>query len=199
MKTIIKEINLFKFDELTEDQKLYAIEGNRDINIHFDWYEFLTYDFQEKNNNLFDIKQVYFSGFWSQGDGAMFEYNGINEDLKNESIENLNLPKWKKNILKKVCYISGNGKQSGHYYHENSCNHNIYVEDENNGYYDNISELIEMYADEIENYIIDTYKLLCRQLYRDLEKKYNYLVSDESITETLILNDYYFTEEGEIY
>jgi hypothetical protein len=36
-----------------------------------------VYDtFKEKYSSLFEITNIYFSGFCSQGDGAMFEYGG---------------------------------------------------------------------------------------------------------------------------
>jgi len=199
MRTITQTINLFKFEELTEELQQKVIEKNRDINTDFDWHESIFEYFKEDNEKYFDIKNIYFTGFWSQGDGAMFEYSGINENLLNEAIESLNLPKWKKQILSTQICISGKGVQRGHYYHENSCDHTIYIEDNNNGYYQNIYDLIDLYSSDIEDFIITKYKDICQDLYKNLENEHDYLQSDEVIKETLICNDYDFTEEGDIY
>lgn len=199
MKTITQTINLFKFEELIEEVQQKVIEKNRYINTDFDWHESIFESFKEDNEKYFDIKNIYFTGFWSQGDGAMFEYSGINENLLNEAIESLNLPKWKKQILSTQICINGKGVQRGHYYHENSCDHTIYIEDNNNGYYQNIYDLIDLYSSDIEDFIITKYKDICQDLYKNLENENDYLQSDEVIKETLICNDYDFTEEGDIY
>lgn len=39
---------------------------------------------------------------------------------------------------------------------------------------------------------------LCKEIYRDLESAYGFLVSDENVREALSENDYNFTEDGEI-
>lgn len=199
MKTITQTINLFKFEELIEEVQQKVIEKNRYINTDFDWHESIFESFKEDNEKYFDIKNIYFTGFYSQGDGAMFEYSCINENLLNEAIESLNLQKWKKQILSTQICISGKGVQRGHYYHENSCDHTIYIEDNNNGYYQNIYDLIDLYSSDIEDFIITKYKDICHDLYKNLENEHDYLQSDEVIKETLICNDYDFTEEGDIY
>ena len=71
-ETIIK--TYLKFSELTQVQKDKVIEELRNINVdHDSWHEFTTDEFTEKLKSLgyTDIK-TYFTGFWSQGDGACF-------------------------------------------------------------------------------------------------------------------------------
>jgi hypothetical protein len=196
MRTI--RIKLYKFNELSETAKQNAIEKFHDINTNYEWYDYIVDEFKS-NKDFFDITNVYFSGFSSQGDGAMFEYEGINKDFVNTIIDSLSLPNWKKNILKHCAYVSGNGKQSGHYYHENSCNHNIYVESDNGAQnYTNIESLIDSIAPEIEDAIIEKYKELAKDLYRNLEKEYDYLTSEEAIKETIEANEYEFTVDGKL-
>lgn len=188
---------VYQFNELSNEAKQVAIEWANSVNLNTDDFdEFIKEEFTE-NEDFFTIDKVYYSGFWSQGDGAMFEYSGINKDFINTIIDGLKIPNWKKNVLKHCIYVSGNGRQSGHYYHENSCSHNIYIESDNGAQnYTNIENLIELYSSEIEEAIIDKYKDLARELYKTLETEYEYQTSEESISETIIANEYEFTKDG---
>ncbi len=188
---------VYQFNELSNEAKQVAIEWANSVNLNTDDFdEFIKEEFTE-NEDFFTIDKVYYSGFWSQGDGAMFEYSGINKDFVNTIIDGLKIPNWKKNVLKHCIYVSGNGRQSGHYYHENSCSHNIYIESDNGAQnYTNIENLIELYSSEIEEAIIDKYKDLARELYKTLETEYEYQTSEESISETIIANEYEFTKDG---
>jgi hypothetical protein len=40
---------------------------------------------------------------------------------------------------------------------------------------------------------------LSQEIYKSLESEYDYLTSDEIIAESLIINEYEFTEDGKIY
>ena len=67
-------INLFEFDELSEDAKKEAIELNRDINVDGEyWHEPIIEGATEmlQKYGFRDIV-INFSGFYSQGDGGCF-------------------------------------------------------------------------------------------------------------------------------
>lgn len=67
-------VTYLKFNELNDDQKKKVLDNLRNINVdHDEWNDFLIEDFKTKLESLgfIDIK-VYWSGFWSQGDGASF-------------------------------------------------------------------------------------------------------------------------------
>lgn len=196
MRTI--RIKLYKFNELSESAKQKAIESLYNINTDYEWYEYTVDEFKS-NKEFFDITNVYFNGFYSQGDGAMFEYEGINKDFVKTIIDSLPISNWKKDVLKNCTYISGNGKQSGLYYHENSCSHNINIESDNGAqYYRNIELLIDSVSSTIEDAIIEKYKELAKELYRTLEKEYDYLTSEKAIIETIEANEYEFTQDGKL-
>lgn len=199
-----QEITIFSFEELTPKAQQRAIEKNRDINVNFEnWSELII---EEGTKTAlaagFTIKQIYFSGFWSQGDGAMFEYIGLEgETLKNEFIEGLNLSDMRKNWLKDSVYASAGGRHSGRYYHENSCNHSIYweIDSADLQYLGPFYDLLKSYAEQFEEFIIEKYKNLCRDIYKNLSNYYDELISDECIKDTLIANDYEYTQEGDLY
>lgn len=195
------ETKVYTFEELSEEAKEKAIEKNRYVNVEYwEWYDNVYDTFKEKYSGLFEITKIYFSGFHSQGDGAMFEYDGITEKLIDEFIEQLQLTPLRKKLVKELVCFSGHGKQSGHYYHERSCNHNLYVE--LNGYlsyrYSNIHKfLIELQLD-YESFIEERYIDLAGELYQSLYDEYEWHTSDEAIEEFLIEFEYEFTEDGEL-
>ena len=195
-------INTYSFNELSEQTKQKVIEKMHDINTSHEWhepiYEGIFEDVKEKG---FNIEDIYFSGFWSQGDGAMFEYSGIDNKLKEQFINGLKLSNMRKEWLKNNIYTSANGKHSGHYYHENCCNHVINWEIDNGDipHYSNFRNWLESFNEDFEKFVIDIYKDICRDIYKRLEKEYDYLTSKEAIIETIEANEYEFTENGNLY
>jgi len=195
------ETKAYTFDELSEQAKEKAIEKQKqsDGYLDYEWYDCVKYEFEEKaKESGFNYTKSYFSGFWSQGDGAMFEYDHLDDKLRLEFINQLNLSPMRKDWLINNTCISGKGRQSGHYYHENSCSHSIYWEVDNGDlHWDRtFYKWLESFFEEFEDFIIDKYKDLCCEYYKSLEKEYDWLMSDEQIAEHLIANEYEFNEEG---
>jgi len=194
MRTVRTKV--YKFSELTNKAQEKAIEQMRDINTNHAWYQLIIDNFKSTCTS-FAVEDVFFSGFYSQGDGAMFEYSGVNKEFINSIIDELKIPTWKKAILKKCASVHATGKHAGHYYHKNTCAHSIYIEcAEGANRYPNIDNLTNLYADEIESEITCMYAQLCTELYNTLEKEYDYLISDAAIKETIISNEYEFTGDG---
>jgi hypothetical protein len=136
----------------------------------------------------------------------MFEYDGISNDLLNKFLDTMLIgteplsPMRKQWILNNVS-VSSKGRHSGYYNHERCCRHSIYWEVDNGDLHwsTNFYQWLESFGDDFEEFIIDKYKDICRDLYRTLEKEYDYFTEDEQIVETLRHNDYDFTEKGDIY
>ena len=195
------ETKAYKFDELSSEAQDKAVNNLRESEgyLDYEWWDFIYENHKEKiEAEGFYITNMYFRGFHSQGDGAMFEYDGLDDKLLHEAVDSLSLPNWKKSILKNAC-INGKGKQSGHHYHENSCSHSIDIEfDSNMQGYDNIEMLFDMYYADIEDFIESKYRILCNDLYTELYNCYEDLLDDEVLTEHLLSNEYEFTEEGEL-
>lgn len=196
MKTI--SLNLYTFQELSPEAQSVAIEKHQHINTNFEWWDSVNDQFKEDAEKYFDIDNIYFSGFWSQGDGAMFEYSSINAAFIDEIINGLNLPLWKKKILA-AAYITGTGKHSGNYYHSGNCSHNIDYDYYQFNQHTNLHDFVNDQFNDIEELIRDKYKNLCSELYNNLEREHEHLTSPDAIKETLICNEYEFTEDGEIY
>lgn len=192
MRTI--ETQVYKFDELTEEAQEKAIEKLWDINIDYGWDECTLDEFKE----ALDLIGVYnadisYSGFSSQGDGLSFSGNykyikGGKEKMKTEfpwiyeKIESDLIALQK--LQKKYFYrINGNIVRTSHYYyHENTVKFS-------QGFY---------FDYDIEDELTEIFRSIMQSFYSLLEKNYDYLTSKEAIMETIKVNGYEFTEEGEM-
>lgn len=173
MKT--KTIELFTFDELSENAKQKAIESLWDINVNYDWYECLISEFEDQLMNAgFSNIKINFSGFYSQGDGLSFTGDFNNNDIKlTDEIYYQSIKDFLVYVKHKHCYFSID-RISSHYYHENT------VTSDN-------------------EYCLEYCRSIMQEFYRALEKEYEYLTSEAQIIEIIECNDYYFTENGELY
>jgi hypothetical protein len=203
---------VYTINELSEEARDKAINHFRDYNTIDDfWFEDMTevrspyaqpyYQgfFQEQaEGSGFDMRAFYFSGFWSQGDGACFEAFVDYEDyiLKNKLGNRYRM------LLSHVRRDGGGLliKTRGHYSHANT----MYVEEADRYYnaaddtqraYD-ASEKADAQAQELIDEILEHAQDLADDFYRQLEREYEYLSSDEQIIESLDANEMLFNEDG---
>lgn len=200
MRTIIKKTKVFKFCELSQDAKETVIETFSDINTDYQWWDFLFEDFKTVGEILgIEINEIYFSGFWSQGDGACFEGN---YSYKKDCIKKIkeyaptdtelhSIATALFQIQRPYFYrLTANIKHSGHYYHEYCTAIDVYQQD--NTDYGNVS------SNDVEA-IEDLLRDFMRWMYQQLEKEYNWLTTKEQIISTIESNNYEFTEDGQQY
>jgi hypothetical protein len=181
------------------------IERNRNINVDFDdWYDCVYSDFKERMRAIgIEADRIYFSGFWSQGDGAMFEgsvsdwglylqHLGHNDPILVDTAKENWTYRW---------------SHSGHYYHEHSVSYDdgIYMPENpyTMGYYggrdipdeeefrgavwDATMERFDLLA--LSEQIQEDLRDHMRDLYRELEAEYDHLTSDEAVIEAMEAND----------
>jgi len=192
----IVETKVYTFEELAENSQQIAIDNHRDINTRDGWWEPIFEGITEEAEQAgFHVGNIYFSGFWSQGDGAMFEYTTLGDTLLNKFVDQLDLSPMRKSWLKTQTFAQSRGTHSGHYYHENCCSHVIDFEP-NFSTYGNFWEWIGSFADQYEEFVISEYKTLCRELYSRLSKYNDELTSDEEVAETIIMNEWEFDVDG---
>jgi len=69
-------ISVYSFDELSDTAKQKALDNHRYMEVeHYDWWDHLYNSFIERvalKGYTVSYKNIHFSGFWSQGDGACF-------------------------------------------------------------------------------------------------------------------------------
>lgn len=187
MRTIRTKV--YKFEELSSEAKQVAIEDNRNINIDFDWYEPMFESFIEKLNEVgfYDV-EIFFNGFYSQGDGASFDgkINALqfaettNEKRVAKLIDEGNLEGF---TIEKTTY-------SNHYSHEKTRYVDVCREDRKN-----IDNVLVSLCEKIESKRLE----LSKEIYNDLYKLYEELQSDEFISDILIANEYEFLSNGKQY
>jgi len=185
----MKEItlNIFEFQELPLEIQNKAIDAYREILIEDKWwYDIVIHSFKERLTKLgyWDI-DCFFSGFYSQGDGASFVakygYEKISEP--DEFGERLNKLQEKYNHDLRGRII----KTSSNYDHENTMTVN-YLE----------SDYLDVEEEDI-NEVKTISRELARILYVDLEKEYDYLTSNNTIVQYFVENETYFYKNGKIY
>ena len=173
MRTIRTKV--YKFSELSKSAKQTAIDNLRDINVDYEWHDMTT---DEQTRELiekgFEDAKIMFTGFSCQGDGACFSCKNIDFNLfLNGKYKDLD--------------ISANITHNWRHYFATSTTVNLDTQD--NGITD------EEYR-EIENDIKDERERLGNEIYRTLEKEYDYLTSEPAIIETIETTEYEFTKDG---
>lgn len=199
MRTYTTTHTVYTFDELSESAKQKAIEKLWNINVDYEWWDYLLDNWKEKLEKLgFLNAKIYFSGFSSQGDGACFD-----ADIDLQTISNnmfycstdyktaclwraINIAVYTDRIDSPKIYTVDH-----HYNHENT----RAIDTGYCGLQDTImtDKLMQMIED-LNEYRRD----ICQEIYSDLQEEYDYLTSEESIIETIRANEYEFDENGDL-
>jgi len=203
----------YTFDELSPEAKQNAIDSNRDYNIEsYDWWDPIIEGFTEEMEEIgmTDI-DCQFSGFNSQGDGASFtgKVNDNKTFLKAIGITPASVglgDKASKKFDTTLDSIAENIyitilRNDRNYYHHNTISANVEVDGDEEIELDlGLGMIIEIdvndVCDRIEPTITDWARDKSKDLYRDLEKYYDELSSDETIASDLEAGGHTFDEEG---
>ena len=208
MKTI--QLDLFSFNELSDEAKAKAINSERNSdNLEYHYSGEVEY-YQDVLKNIgFTNVEISFSGFYSQGDGASFtaDYDSslINlDELKNHNTELYSLMARNDSVfgasgLTSDNKITANVKRISHHY----SHHNTVAIDDIaiNGECEWSTDDSRSYKafEDIENYLTSLKDDICYIIYNSLEREYDYQTSDEYIAELLTINDYNFLVDGTFY
>ena len=207
----IIEMTVYQLDELADTAKEKVRAWYSEGGFDHDWYEFVYADFER----LCEIVGVclktrplrlygggtqqepclYFTGFWSQGDGACFEgvyayRKRAAREMKEYAPQDAELHRIACSLQAIQCrnfyQLRAEANHRGHYYHENCMAIEVERDSPTN-------QTMTAHADEI---VIDALRDLARWLYRQLEREYEYQTSDAAVDEALIANGYTFTAAG---
>lgn len=193
----IIETKAYQLHELSSEAQEKAIDNfrNHEGYLDYGWWDFV-YEDVKTIAALFglEIDEIYFSGFYSQGDGACFEgyysykKGGLKavEEYAPTDMELYGIVKGLQDIQRRYFYgLTANTKHRGHYYHSSCMNISVY---QNAGMdYANI---------DVEREITDLLRQFADWIYSKLKDEYKYLMSDEGVRATIELNEYEFDEEG---
>lgn len=201
---------VFKFEELSDAAKEKARSWYRDSDTDPDndfviddfverakecGWDVSTHDVRLMNGKTYPKPSVWYSGFWSQGDGACFEgrwhASDVNPAKMRMNIGNdeelLRIVDGLAAIAKDYPEMSASVKHQGHYYHRFETEF-VITEPEDD------DDCVRPH--ETEKDFIDLTRDLMLWLYKRMEEVYDYSQSDECVDENITANEYEFTEAG---
>jgi hypothetical protein len=174
MRTI--QTNLYKFNELSEEAKQKAIERLYDINIDYDWWNYLFDDAKEigLKINSFDIDMQTIKGSFllNPYEIAQKIINNHGEYSDTYLLSQRYIKDWNDIVTQ----------------HSDGTNTNEVCEDKQDEF--------DILADELDNTFLDDL-LECYLVL--LKNHYDYITSEEGIIETIECNEYEFTIDGKLY
>ena len=202
---------VYRLNELPDGAKDRARAWYREGGFDHDWYDAVYEDFQHiaeilgirlktRTTRLVGGRTrqdpcIWFSGFWSQGDGAAWE--GVYSYWKSAAAELRAYAPKDKTLHRIAGTLQAAQRQNfyqlraevthrGNYYHAFAMAVSVSRDS---------AAAVEIIGDAA-SIVTDALRDLANWLYRQLEQEYDYLTSDEAVDETLIANGYTFTEEG---
>ena len=209
MKT--RTINIYRFDELSDEAKQTAIDSNCSWNVQdFEWWD-SSYESFAEAAELFglDIRQtrkslsrgcfrydptIYFSGFASQGDGACFEgvyaykkgaLNATKQAFPADS-ELLRIVRDIQALQQRNFYqLTAAAKHRGCYNHSGCMDITVSRADG------------KSFSDDDEESLKQLMRDFADWIYSGLEEEHDYLTSDEAVAESLRANEVEFTVDGQ--
>lgn len=201
-ETVLKKY--YTFDELSDDAKEKALDSLRHINVdEFEWYDCTFEDVTRCGALLgIEVDRIYFSGFWSQGDGALFEgtyryrkgwRKALREEIGGDDLQTLErLGDDLQTIQKRAFYgVTATTRQRGRYCHAGCMEVSVDAETPAG---DDICEGFE----RLEEDVTDALRDFAHWIYSNLEREYEYHTSDDAVKESIEANEYEFTEDGEL-
>ncbi|MGN6210561.1 antitoxin of toxin-antitoxin stability system [Asticcacaulis sp.] len=207
------QVTVFAFDELSDEAKTHARDIYRVNSLDYPWFQTI-YDEFEAICPLLGVTlrtasvplmgggsrqkaNIYFRGFWSQGDGAYFEgtyryrrdsasairaYAPFDKELHQiartlAEIQRRNFYQLEANILHR-----------GRYYHEYSMVIDVDRDRSDQGPSNDAEEVVK-----------EGLRDLARWLYRRLEREYEHLTSDAVVDDALAAGDCRFRADGTLF
>lgn len=214
---------VYKFDELSDSAKDKAREWYRDGALDDEWWDssydrfedvakYLGIDLCQKPVKLMNgttryDPSIWFSGFSSQGAGACFDGTWRASDVKAEELkadftedkELHRLADGFAELAKEYPDATFSVKHTGRYLHSHSTSFDVSLNDpkEEDLEYDSPEwkKAQEQWTADEET-LIELARDFMDWIYKSLEQEYDYLNSDEQLDESILANEYEFTEDG---
>lgn len=186
-----------QFDALPTEKQAAILDKHRDCNVEcYEWWDYEVEDFANRLNGVgicVSPRQVYFSGFWSQGDGACFE--GYVTDWPLFLEKHGLLPKFQPflDLIPKAdtCRFRSTTRRGNNMITniEWSCTNWAEEGSVRHTMVQALIDLCESLLIEFEDACGTVFQDHASQLYRDLEAEYDHLTSDEEVLDHLIANE----------
>lgn len=193
-----------QFLELPRKQQIAILEKHRDINVYDNWHECAIEDFKSAMwDTGIRVDRVYFSGFWSQGDGACFEGNVNNWELFLKSL-GYTCPALIDHANKAFIFSC---THRGRYYHHKCVSYSAELPMPDNEYEDEFCQrfngdpggslheavwyalLSEHNSNSLVKEFMECFESEMKSLYKKLNDEHDHLTSDAAVLEALEAND----------
>ena len=184
---------VYKFEELNNDAKAVAIEWyKKDDEVYLDFFNDDAKR-QIDEAGFYDDVELQYSLSYSQGDGLSFSCNKVKESLLLSFFAEIlgeNKEKTAKIVIEN-CSFENTGNKGSHYCYASTNDIEFICE----SYKSDIDAIVSQVESKLQRLYFDLCKDLEKQGYADIE----YQRSDEAVTESIIVNDYEFTINGNIF
>jgi len=205
MRIAVKETEVFEYHELSEQAKENALDAYVENGLFWDWHETTIDDFKKALEALGFINiDIQFSGFYSQGDGLSFtaSFPYLLEDWR-KALESIyhdeafldlgaELVRLQEELLRLDYDYDPDDfsfqvvRDSVHYCHEKTVYADFHLQ---------MNKELEKIERDVTEAIWDT----CIDLYHFLRKEYEEITSPSYFAELCEINQWEFTENGDIY
>ena len=203
MKKVTKEIEVYSFDALAEEAREKACQQVGDVMTdNTFWWDDTYVLFIERCKDYgmtIDVKDIHFTGFGSQGDGASFVCDDIDVEKLMQSLGIKISDELKEKVLDYI-YEVNISRTSYRASHEQTVHVQILIDEdalaeEEEGIIRDIHDIVDTLEFKLEKLKDD----LCQKLYNDLRKEYNYFHSEEYVDEVAYDNKMLFLANGLVY
>ena len=214
------ETKVYHYNELPENAKQKARNHYIENWVHDDWYDYVySMAIEDGKKHGFVIDNIYFSGFYSQGDGACWEGSvDLYDFLDSHANNSIGRDCWVWLIADGWIHNSVDIKRHPSHYSHSGCMYAGAIDEY--GFYDgyigldciikgmpvrSVYDLIAADPNcnvkdfaELTTMIETSAKAYADKIYSDLRNSYEWLCTDENISEVYDANEILFNEEGEI-
>jgi hypothetical protein len=214
----------FSYQELDQRAKDKALQWFSE-SLDYEWWDGVYENAKAGGPERgFDIDDIRFSGFWSQGDGASWTGSVIIKDFLDYHLKEDN-PDYGRYFALQAIIAENNGwvdqrtnvnRFGFHYVHDSTMrlesisysaldsldeNDEERLQEEGPLQRANIYQLykgadIEHLIEDLETWVLEEAQAYARQIYDDLESEHEHLTSEESLIEAAEANGWMFDEDG---
>jgi hypothetical protein len=180
--------------ELNDKARLKVLSDYSEINVTDDWYQELVEEFKTRMEGYGIQCEVYFSGFYSQGDGACLVSDTINTEAVVRRLfeEGHSIPEdclhYSGDLTLRVEKVHATWARR--YDHEQTVAAVVYNDSE--------TIIADHDINALESVVTEWVQKQCNTLYQDLETEYENLTKDQAILDRLEEDECYFTANGTI-
>lgn len=175
---------------MTKDE---LIEKYRHINVDHDWWDWVYEDFKSQMQEVgIEVDDMNFMGFWSQGDHATFSCSmrySVSKFIESHNLHERYDAIYKMSLNGGVSITKAQDKYSIVEV-ETWMHHDVCEDETMNGFYQQqYEEEVEATYTQFDKDVIKIMEEYEHDLYRQLEREYDSLTSDEVVWESIQAND----------